>query len=601
MAVTTVFDPPVPSDSKETFKSKAQDTFAKLNPWAAEVNAVATAVASDAAAAATAKADTIDAAAAAQTTMNGLVSDATAQAGIATQQAGLAAAAAMANATVWIGGATYAQNEIVWADATSAMLYRALQAHSGRTQPPGADQSYWALVGADGAIAAKLAGVTLDDGSPVADGDTVVAAFGKLQRQLVGVRTPNAVSPADGATGIYQAAPWLTGSDYRSIYGSPQLALQVQVNTVNDFTTPAHDSGTVLGASASYHVPTGVVAASTTYYWRIRHQSVDGDWSAWSASASFTTAASIGHYTDTPAATPAAFGDAFEGGFYAGMVWAQIGQSTSSLALATGAITFAVPDQFVAPFVYPGQQVEVRSRANPANNFQGTVTSALGTSLTINVTSISGTGTFADWSVMARHRIIVAPKASGENAGIALKNAATALPTACQNLNDGWRSTNAMRDADTSTVYPAAHWARGLSINGRADWYIPARDELELLWRNLKPVTNNNSTSRAAASSYSYKVEGAYDDKATTNGLNNNSAPSGAAYTTTVPAQTAVAAFQAGGVEAMEFGTAYYWSSTDYDAPYAWGQNWHSSFPGYQLNNNETSAYRVRAVRRSVI
>jgi retron-type reverse transcriptase len=43
---------------------------------------------------------------------------------------------------------------------------------------------------------------------------------------------------------------------------------------------------------------------------------------------------------------------------------------------------------------------------------------------------------------------------------------------------------------------------------------------------------------------------------------------------------------------------AYYWSASEYSATNAWNQNWNSSNPGYQNNNNKTNAYRVRAVRR---
>ena len=308
-------------------------------------------------------------------------------------------------------------------------------------------------------------------------------------------------------------------------------------------------------------------------------------------------------YIPTPTPTPANYGDPLEGGFYAGMIWNQLEQSATSMAIATGSKVFSVPSMLVAPIVYQGQTVEVRSRANPANKFVGTVTSVNGANLTINVTSIGGSGTFSDWSIMARHRIIVAPKASGEHAGIALKNASSALPTACQTLTEGFAATQAMRDADTSTVYPAAHWARNLNIGGRTDWYIPARDELALCWRNLKPTATANyvSADRPAAASFNYANSGSYGDTANTHGTNNNSAPVGAAYTASVPGQAAATAFCTGGAEAYEFGSSYYWSSSDYNASNAWLQGWSSSYPGYQGVNGKTSTSRVRAVRRSVI
>ena len=160
-----------------------------------------------------------------------------------------------------------------------------------------------------------------------------------------------------------------------------------------------------------------------------------------------------------------------------------------------------------------------------------------------------------------------------------------------------------MRDADTSTVYPAAHWARNLNIGGRTDWYIPARDELELCWRNLKPVTNNNyvTADRPTGEGFNYANNGSYGDTANTGGLNINSAPTGAAYTAAVPAQTAATAFHTSGTEAYEFGSAYYWSSSDYNASTAWNQLWHSSNPGFQSNFNKANTFRLRAVRRSVV
>lgn len=412
---------------------------------------------------------------------------------------------------------------------------------------------------------------------------------------------PTNTSPANGAASI-QETPTLTGSTYYEMYGAAQTAIQVQVHTSADFAAPAYSSGDQ-PAGTSFTLPAGVLQTGKTYYWRMRYKSARGTYSDWSAPTSFATAAQFNSYIATPVATPANFGDALEGGFYAGMVWNELVQSATSTTISTGSKTFTVPSMAGAPIVYAGQQLEVRSRANPANKMVGTVTGAVGTGLTLNVTSVGGSGTFADWSIMSRYRVIVAPKASGENAGVAIKNANTALPTACQTLTEGLRATQAMRDADTSVVYPAAHWARGLNIGGRTDWYIPARDELELCWRNLKPTTGANDTtaSRPTSATPNYANGGSYGDTANTHGLNNNSAPAGAAYTSGAPAQTAASAFRTGGAEAFGYGSAYYWSSSEYSASIAWFQYWNSSNPGYQYLYGKTNAFRVRAVRRSII
>lgn len=432
--------------------------------------------------------------------------------------------------------------------------------------------------------------------------DGVPQAFA-IDVQAATVLAPTITSPANGATGVIETPTFSTAA-----FQTVGLA-DTHLDTDWELWTGPNRTGTLIWSALAsttnktdITLPAGVVSVSTTYHLDVLHRGTTLGASAWTEH-SFTTAATFNSYIATPSPTPANFGDAFEGGFYAGMYWGQIAQSSSSKTLATGEQSFTVPDMTAAPIVYGGQTLEVRSRANPANKFIGTVTGAVGTTLTLNVTSIGGSGTFSDWSVMSRFRSIEAPKSSGEHAGIALKNANTAFPTACQTLTEGWAATLAMVAAGDATTYPAAHWARSLTIGGYNDWHIPARDVRELAWRNLKPVTDSNyvTANRATGQSFDYKRDGAYGDTANTHGTNNNSSPTGPAYTASVPDQTAATAFRTGGAEAFEFGASYYWSSTEYSASFAWCQSWDSSFPGRQDSRGKANAYRVRAVRRSII
>lgn len=304
-----------------------------------------------------------------------------------------------------------------------------------------------------------------------------------------------------------------------------------------------------------------------------------------------------------PTPTPAAFGDFLEGGYYAGMLWNELTQTGTSATLSGGVKVFTTTtDMHLTPLVYVGQQLEIRSRSNPSNHFKCTVLSAAGTELTVNVTAISGSGTFSNWSVMSRYRQIVAPKASGERDSIELSSFNTALPTACQTLTEGLRATDAMAAAGPSSTYPAAHWARNLDIGGYTDWHIPARDALELLWRNLKPVTANNAVSTPrGVSSVNYANNGSYGDTSTAQGFNNNSSPMGVAYTTTEPAQTAATAFRTGGSEALIHSTAYYGSCSEYAAGSVWVQFWGASIPGFQGGGSNRGKNALRAVRRSIV
>jgi hypothetical protein len=184
--------------------------------------------------------------------------------------------------------------------------------------------------------------------------------------------------------------------------------------------------------------------------------------------------------------------------------------------------------------------------------------------------------------------IIVAPKATGENTSLAWKTTNTAGPTGVQTLTNGPASTLAMFNAG-SALYPAATYCHNLSIGGFTDWYLPARDELEVVYRAFKPTTYANST--VGRPSTGFGGDGLVY------GTNANSIPAGAAYTAGSPAQTAVAKYiTVSGTEA--FYATGYWSSTELAATGAWYQ---FNTNGSQNDSSKAYARYVRAVRRLVI
>ncbi|MBP4048992.1 DUF1566 domain-containing protein [Chromobacterium violaceum] len=167
--------------------------------------------------------------------------------------------------------------------------------------------------------------------------------------------------------------------------------------------------------------------------------------------------------------------------------------------------------------------------------------------------------------------LIVSPKAQGETDmlwGEYGKDIANAR--SCFN---GLENTKAMREAGSEL----ARWALELSINGHADWYIPSRDELEMLYRAFKPTSEENDCS--------------FRD-----GDNASSIPVGYPYTEQAPAQTAVSAFQEGSEEA--FTAVWYWASTQYSPYGAWFQDFDD---GYQYHHLKDYELRARAVRRILI
>ena len=170
--------------------------------------------------------------------------------------------------------------------------------------------------------------------------------------------------------------------------------------------------------------------------------------------------------------------------------------------------------------------------------------------------------------------LIVAPKAEGEQQDIVWNGTYKSIEGA-KSFNDGLANTIAMAEAGSKL----AKWARDLRIGGNDDWYIPSLDELEVIYRNLKPTTAEN---------YCYMRSG----------INLNAVTPTEPYTPGFPAQTLAELFQAGGAEA--FDPRWYWTSTQFasGSDSAWNQGFDD---GSQDYDGEDFKFRARAVRSFVI
>ena len=186
---------------------------------------------------------------------------------------------------------------------------------------------------------------------------------------------------------------------------------------------------------------------------------------------------------------------------------------------------------------------------------------------------------------------MVAPKASGENTSKQWKTS-NDTTAGTLSLNDGLSNSNAMNNAS----HPAAQFCRALTIGGYSDWYLPSRDELEIVYRNCKPDSTANTVYASRMTNWGVGA-GVYNGvDSNGNGYNANSLPISAAYTASNPTTSVSAAYVTGGAEA--FSTSYYWSSTEFDATNAWKQNFGT---GNQNYYSKTNYYYVRAVRKVLI
>jgi hypothetical protein len=118
----------------------------------------------------------------------------------------------------------------------------------------------------------------------------------------------------------------------------------------------------------------------------------------------------------------------------------------------------------------------------------------------------------------------------------AMENCTTNNPGIQDSCSTG--EANATLLAELGGTFASATYCEGLEAHGHDDWYLPSQNELDVIYDNLKS-----------------------GQPAGTHG----------------------------------FQSAYYWSSSENNSGYAWGQHFTS---GIQVNGSKANSYRVRCVRR---
>jgi hypothetical protein len=171
---------------------------------------------------------------------------------------------------------------------------------------------------------------------------------------------------------------------------------------------------------------------------------------------------------------------------------------------------------------------------------------------------------------IADFNLVVGPKSTAQ----ALRQWKTTTTSTSGTTSDidGPGNSSAMNNAS----HPAAQFCEGLTIGGFSDWYMPAKNELEVCYYNLKPSTTANNTS---------------------SGINPNAVPARASnYSGGSPAQTSATAFQDPNSEAYTI--SFYWSSTQLSASNA---SYTQFTNGQQSTYAKTYSMNVRAIRRVAV
>ena len=344
------------------------------------------------------------------------------------------------------------------------------------------------------------------------------------------VTTPTISSPANGSTGLNPGLVIPAGLTINSTAfsssngaGTNHASSDWELATDSGFTTVVYSASASTTYLTSWFVPKANLTVSTTYYVRVRYTSGTGGGgvvttSSYSAGSSLATG---------PSFLPA-IGQAYGGGYFAGQI-STAGNGVADYNLVVAPVTSgSLQGQYGG--ATPANIQWKTSDTGPDTTAQSVVYGA-----TATVANSSATFPLFNWCVSG---------ATGPNAG----------------------------------VYDATN-VTGTGIGGFNDWYIPASNELEILYYNLKPDTTANTT---------------------LSGINPNAVPARASnYTAGTPAQTTSTLFQTGGAQA--FSTAIYWSSTEYSTNtiYAWKLNFSNGL--LYLLTTKSNYYYARAIRRVAV
>lgn len=176
-------------------------------------------------------------------------------------------------------------------------------------------------------------------------------------------------------------------------------------------------------------------------------------------------------------------------------------------------------------------------------------------------------------SSVATFNIVVGPLSTAQTTNQWKTTATNTAGTS--SLIDGPANTAAMIAAGAA-LHPCGNFCNNLVVGGFDDWYMPAMNELEICYFNLKPGTASNETS---------------------SGINVNAVPARPSrYTAGTPSQTTAAAFQTGGAQAF---SGQYWSSTQ-GTPVGYGRDQEFN-TGSQNTNGKYNNFKCRAIRRIAV
>lgn len=260
-----------------------------------------------------------------------------------------------------------------------------------------------------------------------------------------------------------------------------------------------------------------------------------------SAITSYIAISTPGGFTGTAASSPVTVTGLTNGTAYTFKVWANNSYGPSALSAASNSVT-------------PAMQI---GDAYQGGYYAGQISTA--------------------GNSVADYNLVIGPKSTADSSGKAFNTLNTSDSGATSVIN-GPANSASMNDA----LHPAAQFCEGLTIGGYSDWYMPAKNEIEVCYYNLKPTATSNDSG---------------------SGINANAVPARASnYSGGVPAQTSATLFiDPIGAQAFDPGTVY-WNSTEFSATKAYTTDFNNGrSSGTYARITKSYGLRVRAVRRVAV
>jgi hypothetical protein len=338
-------------------------------------------------------------------------------------------------------------------------------------------------------------------------GGQSILGTGDIQTQQTFVQTPTITTPTNGQTGFWgQISASAFSVNSGSFFGTHSHS-NWQLASDSGFTSVVDSSSGSVNLTS--WTPQEGFLPLTVFYVRVRYGS-DNHWSDWSPTVSFTTPnifvttptltvqGSPSSVIETPTLTTSAFNVTNGSSTHTDTDW-EVRRSSDDLLIWSSYNNSIDKTSINVPSGNLLTNTSYKFRVRHRSSTVGVSSWAEVTATTLSsfgwAVGSSQAGGFYIGDIDLglgdgiTRSVVLAPKATGQAATTLQWKTTNTTTAGTTSLVDGWTNSNNMNNA----THPAAQYTRGLSISGFTDWYLPAKDELNLVWTNRSSLPSGET------------------------------------------------------------------------------------------------------------